>query len=236
MGDSGEERSCSRRADREPGVKSTDRIGQRVASASHSDQLTARVLIGLGAAHCDENTGGLGGDVVYVEGGDLAGSHRGCVAEEDDGSVTDTDGCAHVDGRDDLSNLSRSEWMGLTTRSDPHDPTEPSTHTPHDDINSRIGEALLVMPVSDPGAVPVERPEGETRFCPFGEECGQRFRRRRQGHDPSPLAPALPLAPGTGVRLPSGRGELRVNRRRYPLSIASGQYGLCSRVIGGRWG
>lgn len=121
--------------------------------------------------------------------------------------------------------------MGLATRSNPHDPAEPSTHAPHDDINSRIGEAFLVMSVSDPGAVAVECPEGQTRLCPLGEEGGQRLGWSGQGSDSSPLAPALPLAPGAGVRLSSGWGEFRLDRCRYPHGVASGQRGSCGRVI-----
>jgi len=56
----GEERARSSWADAEPVVERPDRVGKSIVAASDTDELTASVLIGLGAADIDEDAGGLG--------------------------------------------------------------------------------------------------------------------------------------------------------------------------------
>ena len=63
----GEERARSSWADAEPVVERPDRVGESIVAASDTDELTASVLIGLGAADIDEDAGGLGDDVSNVE-------------------------------------------------------------------------------------------------------------------------------------------------------------------------
>ncbi len=72
--------------------------------------------------------------------------------------------------------------MGLSAGRDAHDPAQPTAHTSYDDVGGRVGQALLVVPMCDAGAVSIEGPEGEPGLGPLGEVRGQPF-------FPAPKAP-----------------------------------------------
>src|SRR3546814_18325310 len=73
------------------------------------------------------------------------------------------------------------------------------------------------------GAVAIESAEGESRLGTFSEEGRERFGRRGKGCDPSPPAPAFPLAPTVGVHGTGGRGEFGLDRGGDPFGIADRQ-------------
>ena len=73
-----------------------------VLATGDAHELPVAVLVGLGAAYCHEDTGGLGDDVGQVESRLFAGSQRRGVTEQDDGAVADADRHAGVDGGHDL--------------------------------------------------------------------------------------------------------------------------------------
>ena len=65
----GEERARSSWADAEPVVERPDRVGKSIVAASDTDELTACVLIGLGAADIDEGRGRLASSPLICGGG-----------------------------------------------------------------------------------------------------------------------------------------------------------------------
>lgn len=132
--------------------------------------MAARVLVGLGSADRDEDACRLPKDVAGVEGGDFAGPHRGCVAEQDHGAVADLDGSLRVDDGDDLGELGDGEWVGPAARRDAHDPAHPS----YDHVVRRIEQTFLMMSVRDAGAVAIERAEYQTALGSLGSLCKER--------------------------------------------------------------
>jgi hypothetical protein len=171
--DPGEQRAGTCRADPEPGVECPDGVGLPVLAAGDSDDLPPAVLVGLRAADRDEDAGGLRHDVGKIEGGELAGTQRGGVAEQNDGAVTRAD-CGHgVDGRDGLAELIDGEWVCLAPGRGAHDPTQSAADSSYDDVGGRVGQALSVMPVCDGGAIAIEGREAEARFGALGQECGE---------------------------------------------------------------
>lgn len=121
----------------------------------------------------DEDAGGLGDDVSDVEGRNLAGSHGGGVAEQDDGAVADTDRGAGVDPLQDLRDLRDGERVGLAAWRDAHNAAESATDASYDEVSRRVGQALLMVSMSDAGAVSIECPERQPGLVAIGEERGQ---------------------------------------------------------------
>jgi hypothetical protein len=168
-----------------------------VVAASDADELAVAVLVGLRSAHGDEDAGGLGDDVFDVECRDLAGSHRGGVAEQDDGPVADADRAIGVDAGHDLGEFGDGEWVGLPAGCHAHDPAQSTAHTSHDDVRGRVGQALLVVPMCDAGAVTIEGPEGEPGRGPFPSSCSSTSpsagRRSRTATAPCTATIAAPM-------------------------------------------
>ena len=128
--------------------------------------------------------------------------------------------------------------MGLPAGRDAHDPAQSTAHPSYDDVGGRVGQALLVVPMGDAGAVAVEGPEGEPGLGPLGQVRGQRFWRGRQRVESSPPAPALPLAPGAGVHGAGGGGQFRLDGGGDPPGVGFGERarGGASRTVGMRSG
>jgi hypothetical protein len=76
-----------------------------VKSGGDTDHMAEPLLIGLGTSNGDEQAVAADADVRQMECGDLAGTQRGRVSQQENGAVADADARFRVDARQDLSEL-----------------------------------------------------------------------------------------------------------------------------------
>jgi hypothetical protein len=153
------------RPDLQPFIERPDRVGERVLAPGDSDQLAARLLIGLRPANREQDAGRPAKEVFDVERRDLTGPHRRGVADEKDRAVSFADGRGAIDLGDDLPELGQSERVGLTAWRDAHDHAQSSSHTPYDDMGCEIGQSLLPRRAALPTRQQHTAPTGSRCRC-----------------------------------------------------------------------
>src|SRR3546814_15865947 len=100
---------------------------------------------------------------------------------------------------DVLVKFGDGEWVWLLDGGDAQDAAQSAADPAYDSVGGRIRQPFLEVAIGNAGAVAIESAEGESRLGTFSEEGRERFGRRGKGCDPSPPAPAFPLAPTVGV-------------------------------------
>ena len=161
----------------------------------------------------EQQSAGLGFDVIEGEADQLGATQGRGVAEQNDRGVTRAERGAPVDGAQDLAEVGRGEGSGLTDRGDAAGAPQAAADLADRMVVGGVGNAADAVHVPDRGASAGEGLHGGAGLSAFGEVGAQRHRVGGEGVEGAGMAPALTLAPQVGV-------ELRVEAARAAVTAA----------------
>lgn len=143
----------------------------------------------------EQQSAGLGFDVIQGERDQLGAAQGRGVAEQDDRGVADPEGRGAVDAAQDLAEVGRGERPGLANRGDPVGAAQAATDLADGVMFGRIRKPADAVHVPDRGAGDGEGLHGDSGLAAFGEVGAQHHRVRREGVEVTGVAPAPPHCP-----------------------------------------